>query len=91
MDTQFSKSDNGLTLDIPAAMAKEMNLKADLRACLSYLGNGIVIVRVPSRQRYTLDEMVASLKEAAPLEGLDWGVDVGKEILEDYDGREEED
>ena len=83
MKVEVSKWGNSLALRIPAKIARENGLTEGASAELS-VKNGCLIV-TPSKKeqrKERLKRMLASLKEVGPDSEVDWGPEVGKEIVE---------
>ena len=87
---KVSEWGNSLAIRLPKAVVEQLGLTAGSEAELELDGNGAVLRRrtVSSRERY--DAMIAEMKrlKAAGVEEpetVDWGPDVGDEILPDED------
>ncbi|MDX2095376.1 MAG: AbrB/MazE/SpoVT family DNA-binding domain-containing protein [Alphaproteobacteria bacterium] len=84
MQTEIGQWGNSMALRIPAAMVREMGLKKGSKADIT-LENGRLII-VPSQKKISraerLARLIASYEALGPDEEIDWGPDVGNEIVE---------
>lgn len=79
MEAEPQKWGNSWAVRIPNAFAKEMNfggVNLDMK-----MESGALILR-PKPKRLTLDEIVASIDETDPHGEVDWGGEVGREIID---------
>jgi antitoxin MazE len=80
MTTRIGTWGNSLAVRIPRALAKQLDLKEGMEVDLSLVEGGILL-RAPRCQRYTLDELVASITPENSHGETDWGEAVGRESL----------
>ncbi len=77
---EIAKWGNSLALRIPQRIARELGINEGSKVNLSVVGGKMVVAR-----SYSLEEMCAQItKENNPVLE-DWGIPVGKEIVE-YEG-----
>lgn len=81
MTTRVQRWGNSLALRIPKAIAEELRLAENSDVELS-LQEGSLIVSPPRRKRYKLDELVAGVTPENRHKEMDWGVDIGREVVE---------
>jgi antitoxin MazE len=79
MNTQIGKWGNSLAVRIPRAHAKELDFQEGMEVDVSLVDGGI-LVRVPRRRRYSLDELVAGITPENIHGETDWGQAVGREF-----------
>jgi antitoxin MazE len=81
MKVKIAKWGNSLAVRLPKAVVEEAGLRADTEVDV-VIDRGIVqlkpAVRIP---RYTLEDMIAGMRAGTPSETVEWGPDVGSEIL----------
>jgi antitoxin MazE len=77
---QIARWGNSLGLRIPKNMAIEAGLRAGTRVEIAAEGDRIVIT--PARPRYKLADLLEGVTPEAMREAFDWGLDVGREIVE---------
>lgn len=88
---KISEWGNSLAVRLPKAVAEQLGLEAGSEAELTLKGDRLELQRTRTSASYpTLEEMVAEMKRlmAAGVpepELIDWGPDVGSEILPDDD------
>jgi antitoxin MazE len=80
MKVKIAKWGNSLAVRLPKAVAEEAGLKPDAEVDVIVQDGDVRLKR--SRPRYTLEDMIAAIKPGAePTPSVDWGPDVGSEIL----------
>ena len=79
MRAKVQKWGSSLAVRIPAPMAQEAGLRADLDVEVSIERGALVLA--PTRRRYTLEELVAGITPENRHEEIDFGPPVGREIL----------
>jgi antitoxin MazE len=77
MQTQVGKWGNSLAVRIPAAYARDLDLKEGMELDVSVAEGGLVLRLLP--REYTLDELVARITPENLHEETDWGPAVGRE------------
>lgn len=86
MQVRVSKWGNSLAVRLPKELAEKLNLKAG-QAVDVELEDRVLTIQPVARPRYpTLAELVAEAKRLGPEhepEIVDWGPDVGSEIIDD--------
>ena len=87
MRVKIAEWGNSLGLRVPKAVADQLGLKAGSEVDVSLEGGVATIAPAPPA-RPKLEEMVAEMKRlmaagVEPPETVDWGPDVGAEIIDD--------
>jgi antitoxin MazE len=85
MKVEFRKWGNSLALRIPRDFANDIGAR-DGKAAEMTVADGKLVVEVakPKRnRRYTIEQLVAGITPENRHEEIDWGPDVGAEIIED--------
>ena len=80
MLTKVQKWGNSLAVRIPKALADEAGLERDKQVNIHY-EDGELRIRTRRRQRYDLDELLASVPDDFEPEEWDIGPPVGDEVL----------
>lgn len=86
MQGQVSRWGNSLGIRIPKDIANRVGLSDGAQVEIEERGGEVIISRVKPRLRYSLEELVAGVtpEEAhASSAEIDWGPDVGREIVEE--------
>jgi antitoxin MazE len=81
MKVKIAKWGNSLAVRLPKAVADEAGLRADAEVDVTVDRSGVKLRPVVTIPRYSLEDMVAGLKPEDAPETIDWGPDVGSEIL----------
>ena len=85
MKTTAQMWGNSLGIRIPQAFAEEVGLKAGQTVELTIDKEGLHIR--PARTRQTLAQMLSRVTPENLHSEIDWGPDVGLEVLEPYEGK----
>ena len=86
MKVKIAKWGNSLALRLPKKLAEEAGLRPDAEVDVTVEDGDIRMKRVRRRPRYTLEDMIAGMKPGTePTPSVEWGPDVGAEILPDDD------
>lgn len=83
MTTKVQKSGNSLSINIPKALAEKAHLQKGSKVSFDYKGGKILVI--PEEKKETLEDMLKGLTPENMPEFIDWGPDVGKEILPPYE------
>lgn len=83
METNIQKWGNSLGVRLPKAIAERQSLKEGSRVLVTETQNGISI-EVVKKKRPTLDELLKNFDTKTQHELVDWGSDVGEEVLEKW-------
>jgi antitoxin MazE len=86
MQGQISRWGNSLGVRIPKDIANRVGLSDGAQVEIEERDGEVVISRAKPRLRYSLEELVAGVtpQEAhATTAEIDWGPDVGREIIEE--------
>jgi antitoxin MazE len=78
---KVQKWGNGLGIRIPAAVAKELNLKAGTPVEVA-TRNGSLVVTTPAARKYSLRELLKGWKPEHRHDLIDFGPDVGREVID---------
>ena len=84
MKVQIAKWGNSAAVRLPKSVLEEMGV--ELGTTLNMVVDGSSIRLSPVRKRLTIDEIVAEMKRLGPDAQpplVDWGPDVGAEIIDD--------
>ncbi|GJE81049.1 AbrB/MazE/SpoVT family DNA-binding domain-containing protein [Methylorubrum thiocyanatum] len=79
MEAKLVRWGDGLAVTLPAEQVRRLGMR-----------EGQVVEIVPKTPRMTLAEMIAEMRRLGPAyepEAVDWGPDVGSEIIDDDDPR----
>jgi antitoxin MazE len=77
MQTQVGKWGNSLAVRLPAAYAKDLDLKEGTDLDVSLVEGGLLLR--PRKSEYTLEELVAKITPENRHGETDWGEAVGRE------------
>lgn len=83
METNIQKWGNSLGVRLPKAIAERQSFKEGSRVVVTETKTGIAI-EVVKKKRRTLDELLKNFDKKTQHELVDWGPDVGEEILEKW-------
>jgi antitoxin MazE len=81
MTTKIQRWGNSLGVRIPQEMARALGLREAGVVSLSIKGDSLVISR-PKKPSYTLAELLKKFDSKKQHELVDWGADVGAEVVE---------
>jgi antitoxin MazE len=84
MNTKIQKWGNSLGVRIPKSISDELGLKEDFEVEIIQKVNSIEIKPLNKKnlkKKYNLDELLAGINGIEDLELVDWGPDVGREIV----------
>lgn len=65
---------------IPKEIAREINISEGSAVSFS-VENGAIVLSTPKKLKYTIEELVKGITRENMHELVDWGPDVGNEIL----------
>lgn len=88
MTTKITKWGNSYGIRIPKEIINELSIAEGTEFDMNIIDGGIQIKPLQKRKKYTLEELLAQIPEDYEPEIIDWGPDVGNEILEPYDANE---
>ncbi len=80
MTTKVQKWGNSYAVRIPKDIVKETHLREGSSVSFSVEGDSIILSHT-KKPKYTLDELMKDFNKETQHELVDWGPDVGKEIL----------
>lgn len=80
METRIQKWGNSLGVRLPKKMAENKSLRAGSRVVVRETNDGLVIV-IAKKGRLTLDELLENFDPKTQHDLVDWGEDVGREII----------
>lgn len=80
MTTKIQKWGNSYAVRIPKEIVKEAHIREGSAVSFSIEGNSIILSR-PTKPKYTLKELLKNFDKKTQHELIDWGEDVGAEIL----------
>ena len=86
MKVKIAKWGNSLGLRLPKAVTEEVGLKEGEVVDIVSRGRVVEVRPLQARKPFTLKELVAEMKRLGPENEpplLDWGPDVGEEIIDD--------
>jgi antitoxin MazE len=83
METNIQKWGNSLGVRLPKSIAMSQSLKEGSRVVVTETKTGIAI-EVVKKKRRTLDDMLKNFDKKTQHDLVDWGPDVGGEILEKW-------
>ena len=85
MTTKIQKWGNSLAIRIPKEFAKGANLQEGSVVSFSADGQSLII-KPRKKPVYTLEELMKDFNPKTKHKLIDWGPDVGKEILDPWEG-----
>lgn len=85
MTTTIQKWGNSLGVRIPKEAAREVDIREGSIVSFSVEG-GALVVRHPKKPEYTLDGLLKNFDKKTQHALIDWGPDVGKEIIPPWQG-----
>ncbi|MES2059733.1 MAG: AbrB/MazE/SpoVT family DNA-binding domain-containing protein [Patescibacteria group bacterium] len=80
MTTKVQKSGNTLSINIPKAVAEKARIHKGSRVSFDFKGGKILVT--PERKELTLEDMLRGLTPENTPEFIDFGPDVGREIID---------
>lgn len=80
--TKVKRWGNSLAVRIPRSLAREIGVREESAILLRVESGAIVIERVCTDEVPTLAELVAGITEENRHPEVDWGPDVGREVVE---------
>lgn len=80
MTTKIQKWGNSLGVRIPKDIAREINIREGSAVSFSVEG-GELVMSHSKKPKYTLAELLKNFDKKTQHELIDWGPDVGNEIL----------
>ena len=84
MQTEIGQWGNSIAMRIPTAVAKEMGFEKGVKVSIVVKNEQMIVV--PRHQKMSRKErlarIIADLEKYGPDEIIDWGPDVGNEIIE---------
>ena len=83
METNIQKWGNSLGVRLPKELARKRSLREGSRVRVIETKTGVAI-EIIQRKRRTLDELLKQFDTKSQHELVDWGSDVGSEILEKW-------
>jgi antitoxin MazE len=89
MNTKIKKWGNSLGVRIPKEILDNLGVKEDWEFEIIEKANSIELKPISKnnlKKKYTLDELLAGINREEDIELIDWGPDVGKEIIEPWEG-----
>lgn len=81
MRTKVQKWGNSLAVRIPKSVAIETQIRQDSIVDMTLVDGHIVMKAVESKNRYSLDDLLAGVTEDNLHSETDWGGPVGAEII----------
>jgi antitoxin MazE len=90
MTTKITKWGNSYGVRIPKEIISELNLSEGVEFDMNVVDGGIQIKPITGKKKYSLEELLAQIPADYVPEIVDWGPDVGNEILEPWEGIVEE-
>jgi antitoxin MazE len=84
MQTEIGKWGNSLAVRIPAADARALGLKAGARVDMRVENSQLILAAIHQEPVYTLAELLEGITPENRHPEMDWGPDVGKEILDPW-------
>lgn len=85
MEVEFGKWGNSIALRIPAKVAKASGIAPGVQAEITVKNGALVIKPTPKKKisrKQRLALMLSDLDKHGPMGEIDWGGEVGKEIVE---------
>ena len=86
MTTKITKWGNSYGVRIPKEIMTELGLAEGVEFDMDIVDGGIQIKPIKSKKKYSLEELLAQIPTDHVPEIIDWGPDVGNEILEPWEG-----
>ena len=83
METNIQKWGNSLGVRLPKELATKQSLKEGSRVRITETKTGVAI-EIVRKKRRTLDELLKQFNTKSQHELVDWGDDVGSEVLEKW-------
>jgi antitoxin MazE len=83
MTTKVQKSGNCLSINIPKALAAKANITKGSKVSFDFKAGKILVI--PEEKKETLADLLKGLTPENRHELVDWGPDVGREIIEPYE------
>lgn len=80
MTTKYQKWGNSLAVRIPKEIVREVEIREGSAVSFS-VENGAIVLSSPKKPKYTIEELVKGITRENMHELVDWGPDVGNEIL----------
>lgn len=80
MEAKITKWGNSLALRIPAVLAREISLSEGGKVDLSLKDDGLFLLPVKKKKRYSLSSLLAGISEESLHSETDTGSPEGKEI-----------
>jgi antitoxin MazE len=77
----IQKWGNSLAVRIPAVLVSQLDVKPGTPVEIT-LQNGSIVVTPRKRTKYSLREMLKSFKPGQVHPAIDWGPDVGREVID---------
>ncbi len=90
MTTRITKWGNSYGVRIPKEIIAQLGLAEGVEFDMNVVDGGIQIKPITRKKKYSLEELLAQIPADYEPEIVDWGPDVGNEILEPYDASEVE-
>lgn len=81
MKVKIAKWGNSLAVRLPKRLADEAGLRPDVEVDVTLEDGDLRLRRHSPLPRYTLEDMIAGMRSGTPSETVEWGPDVGSEIL----------
>ncbi len=81
MHIQISKWGNSLGLRLPRALADQIGVREGARVRVTADGGRLIIEA--SKPAYRLEDLLVNMTPKTMHETLDWGPDLGREIVDD--------
>lgn len=89
MTTKITKWGNSYGIRIPKEIINELSLAEGVEFDMNVVDGGIQIKLIKKKHKYTLEELCAQINPDDLPEFVDWGPDVGNEIIEPWEGTPE--
>ena len=80
MTTKYQKWGNSLAVRIPKEIVREVEIREGGTVSFS-VENGSIVLSSPKKPKYTLEGLLKNFDKKNQHELIDWGPDVGNEIL----------
>jgi antitoxin MazE len=81
MKVKIAKWGNSLAVRLPKAVAEEAGLRPDTEVDVVVDKGDVRLRRHAPIPRYTIEDMIAGMRSGIPSDTVEWGPDVGSEIL----------
>lgn len=88
MTTKITKWGNSYGIRIPKEIIRELNLSEGIEFNMNVVDGGIQIKPIQKKHKYNLEELIAQIPKDYEPEIINWGPDVGNEIIEPYNENE---